>query len=139
MAEQNETDLPAGNDGVVSRDAQPVCPKCFEPYDPPQDYCVNCDSNEPLSLLSAYVPFVRIRFTAGVFGKMWRMIWRDETSIAIRIFLLLFIAWGAPIILMVGLPLLLISKIKNDILRRITTVAFFAFLAVLIALYADLI
>jgi len=139
MTEQNETDFPTDSDGVISSDAQPICPKCLQPYEPPQDYCANCDSNEPLSLLAGYVPFVRIRFTAGVFGKMWRMVWGDEASMAVKVFLLFLIVLFAPIMLTVGLPLLLISKIKNDGLRRIVTVVFFALLAVLIAMYAGLI
>ena len=139
MAEQNETDFPADNDGVVSKGAQPVCSKCFQPGPPQQYYCTNCDSNEPLNPLASYMPFVRIRFGAGVAGKLWRKALSKETSVAMRAFSLLLIGIGMPIILAVGLPLLLISKIKNDSLRRIATVAFFAVLVMAIAAYVGLI
>ena len=139
MNDQNDKNLPADGGGILSQDAQPICPKCLEPYDPPKDYCANCDSNEPLSLLAAYVPFVRIRFKAGLFGKMWRKVLNSETSIAMRFFSLFLIVIYAPVMLTVGLPFLLISKIKEDGLRKTITIAFIVFLALAMAFYVVLI
>ena len=136
--EQNDKNFPADGDGVASQGAQSVCPKCFQPCEPSQYYCASCDSNEPLNPLASYMPFERIRFGAGVFGKMWRRVLNKETSMAMRFFSLFLIVIFAPVMLTVGLPFLLISKIKDDSLRKMVTVAFLVFLAVVIALYAGL-
>ncbi len=149
--EQNDKDFPADSDGVASQGAQPVCSQCFQPGSLLQYYCQNCDSNEPLNPLASYMPFVRIRFGAGVAVKLWRMVWDDDTSTRMWIFSVLLIVIGTPImlflggsqmmaivvpvILTVGLPLLLASKIKNTRLRKIVTVAFIVLLTVLLVIY----
>lgn len=112
MVDQCGEEISSFNDDFVPEDAWPVCPNCFEPCNPMQDYCYNCDSNETINPLASYMPFVRIRFVTGIFGKLWRRIWdRKGTSIAMRLFSLFMIICHAPIMLFVGLPILLITKI----------------------------
>lgn len=50
----------------------PVCPGCLEPCDQLQYYCENCGCNEAINPLVPYMPFTRIRFNVGMFGKLWR-------------------------------------------------------------------
>jgi len=118
----------------VPADARPVCPVCLHPCDPlSYYYCPHCDSNEPLNPLASYMPFVRIRFVAGMYGKIWRRIWRKDTSLFATIGLLLLIVLGAPVIIVLGVPLTLIGKIQNPAMRKAATVAFFLLLTALIA------
>lgn len=144
MTEQDHSNLPAGNckdteksgDEFILEDAWPVCPKCFKPCHPLQSYCDNCDSNEVMNPLASYMPFIRIRFHAGMFGKLWRKTWYDkDTSLVCMLFFLFLIIFGAPVLLVVGLPLLLISKIKNPLLRTTATTGFFALLFLLWIIY----
>ncbi len=112
MTEQDSSEISNVSDDFVSGDAWPICPKCFTPCNPLQNYCDNCDSNETINPLTSYMPFVRIRFEAGLFGKIWRRVWDGEkTPIISKLFFLFLIIWGAPIMLIVGIPLFLISKI----------------------------
>ena len=92
----------------------PVCPNCFSPCTPGQDYCSNCDSNEVINPLASYIPFVQIRFSYGFFGKMWRIIWYDKTAgLFMKLLCAFLIVVFAPIIVIVGLPVLLIEKIRG--------------------------
>ena len=137
--EQNDKNFSADSNGTISSDAQPICSQCLQPGGTLQYYCANCGSNDPLNPLASYMPFVRIRFTAGMFGKLWRRALNKETSMAMKVFSLLLIGLGAPVMLTVGLPFLLISKIKDDKLRKIVTVAFIVILVAVIAIRAALI
>lgn len=110
-------------DDVVPDDSWPVCPNCFKPVNPLRYYCDNCDSNEAVNPLASYMPFVRIRFACGIFGKMWRKIWHDkDTSIPVRLLCLLMILLFAPVMLVFGLPFVLTAKIKNPALRKAATI-----------------
>ena len=144
MTERSKNNLPARdnsdaqepNDDFIPPDAQPLCPKCLQPCDTLQDYCANCDSNEVINPLASYMPFVRIRFCAGIFGKMWRRICLDkDTSIVSKLFFLFLIITGAPILLIVGLPLFLIGKIKNPQIQKTTTTIFYIFIFLLLTIY----
>ena len=144
MAEQNVNNLPLHkssdakelDDDSIPDDALPLCPKCLQPCNPLQDYCANCDSNESINPLASYVPFVRIRFVAGMYGKIWRRICYDkDTSIIRKLFFLIFIVFGAPIILIVGLPLFLADKIKNPQVQKTVTIASYIILFLLLMLY----
>ncbi len=116
---QRDEEIANVSDDFVPEDAWPVCPKYFQPCNPLQNYCNNCDSNETINPLASYMPFVRIRFTTGMFGKIWRRILDGrDTPIALTLFFLIPLVMGAPIILFVGLPLLMISKIKNARLQK---------------------
>ncbi|MBW8041358.1 MAG: hypothetical protein FVQ85_15340 [Planctomycetes bacterium] len=81
------------DDEFIPADALPVCPNCLKPCNPLQNYCDSCGSNEVINPLASYMPFVRLRFNIGMYGKLWRQIWSDEdTSIILKlIFSLLLI------------------------------------------------
>ena len=87
MAEQEENNLSKEEfveieleDDFVPADAQPVCPKCFEPCNRLQNYCDKCDSNEVINPLACYMPFVRIRLNVGMLGRLGRRIWSDKQT-----------------------------------------------------------
>ena len=75
-------------DEVICRcladDAVPVCPACLEPCSPLDCYCSHCDCNEPLNPLASYMPFVDIRFRAGLLGKVWQKTWYRDTPLIVR-------------------------------------------------------
>lgn len=124
------------DDEFIPDDAQPVCRKCLNPCHPLQNYCGNCDSNEAINPLASYMPFVRLRFAYGMFGKMWRSVWYDEeASIIFRLFCLCLISLFAPILLIVGLPLLLIGRIPEPKLRKTTEVVFYIIAVVLFMVF----
>lgn len=112
--------MPAGNiketeqveDEFIPVDARPVCFKCLKPCHQLQNYCDSCDSNEVINPLASYMPFVRIRFECGFYGKMWRKVLYDKEASIILWSLCLFLTIAfAPILIIVGLPLYFIEKI----------------------------
>jgi len=138
MSEESENNLSAQqlDDDYVADDAVPLCPNCLTPIHPLQYYCHVCDSNEAINPLASYMPFVRIRFVYGFFGKLWRIIWYDdEFPMALKFACLLVITLFAPILLIVGLPLLLIGKIPEPKLRAITTAALYLIAFLLLAIF----
>ena len=74
---------PSEND-FIPNDAKPLCPECFHPCDPLQNYCDNCGSNEVINPLASYMPFVRLRFNIGMYGKIWRKIFNDKDATIIK-------------------------------------------------------
>ena len=136
--EQNDKDFPADSDGVASQGAQPICSQCLQPGGILQYYCANCGSNDPLNPLASYMPFVRLRFELGLIGKLWRRVLNKETSIAMAVFSVLLVWVYTNVLLIVALAFLPISKIKDDELRKIVTIAFIVFLAMAMAFYAAL-
>jgi len=83
----------------------PLCLRCFRPVDPRAYYCPYC--GEATGQLVPCIPFVNIPWQAGVWGQAWRQVWSRGISIPGRIFRLFMILWQAPILLIVGLPLML--------------------------------
>ena len=145
MIEENQNNPPAGNfeeaeqldDDFIPNDAQPLCPRCLRPSHLLQHYCGNCDSNAVINPLTPYMPFLNIRFNYGGFCIMWRKIWyeKDKSTIC-RLFYLFMIIMFAPVILIVGLPLLLIGKIiKNPELRGTATTVFWVLAFLLLTAY----
>jgi len=145
MIEENQNNPPAGNfeeaeqldDDFIPNDAQPLCPRCLRPSHPLQHYCGNCDSNAVINPLTPYMPFLNIRFNYGGFCIMWRKIWyeKDKSTIC-RLFYLFMIIMFAPVILIVGLPLLLIGQIiKNPELRGTATTVFWVLAFLLLTAY----
>jgi len=125
----NVEDLP---DDFIPEGAWPICSRCITPCDPRENYCPNCDSNEPMNPLASYMPFVRIRFNAGMYGKVWHKIsGHKNTSIAIKLFCVFVLIVGAPVLLIVGFPLLLTGKIRDPELRKSSIIAIFVLLAAL--------
>ena len=102
------------DDEYLPPDAKPLCPQCLLPCNPLQYYCTNCNSNEAINPLSAYIPYVRLRFQIGFYGKLWRRIISDsETSIIMKLIFLLFLILTVPLIVCVGFPAFIITKIIN--------------------------
>jgi len=141
--------MPAGNirevervdDEYIPADACPICPQCLKPCHPLQDYCDSCDSNEVINPLSSYMPFVRIRFNIGMFCKLWRRICFDKNvSTVLRLIYLIIVTMGAPILTIVGLPLLLLGRISEPKLRDVTIIAFWiiALVILMMLIYLNL-
>jgi len=82
---QDTADSEAVYEEYLPPDAKPLCPHCLQPCDPLQYYCNNCDSNEAINPLAAYIPYVRIRFSAGVFGKLFRRACDRKNPLLLRI------------------------------------------------------
>ena len=116
----------------LADDAVPVCPNCLEPCDPRDNYCPYCDSNEAINPLVSYMPFVDLRFRMGVYGKVWNNLWKEDKSVISKIFGVFILISGAKTLLVVGLPLRLIGKIKNPKKQKFVTVVFYAVLSLLV-------
>ncbi len=83
--------------GEEQADATPVCLRCMEPVDPLEYYCPNC--GKASGQLTQYLPFVNIRWSVDVWGRMWRQIWSRDISIPGRILRFLMIVWNFPFML----------------------------------------
>ncbi|MHC4087352.1 MAG: hypothetical protein ACYSWZ_03500 [Planctomycetota bacterium] len=136
--------MPAGNireleqvdDEFIPVEALPVCPKCLWPCHPLQNYCDNCDSNEVINPFASYMPFVRIRFECGCYGKMWRIVLYDKEASIIFRFLCMFLTFAyAPILIIVGLPLFLIGKIENPQFEKTFETVFYILLVALLLIF----
>ena len=66
-------------------DAKPLCRRCLQPCNPLQYYCTNCGSNEAINPLAAYMPYVRLRFSIGIFAKLVRRALDGENPLSLRI------------------------------------------------------
>lgn len=121
---------------LIAADARSICPGCLKPCSRLQNYCANCDSNEVINPLASYMPFVRLRFECGFYGKMWRKIWYDkEASIMFKLVCLFLTTAFAPVLLIAGLPLLLIGKIQEPNLLKITTAGFYVIAVVVLMIF----
>ena len=98
---------------IVADDAVPLCPNCLRPCNPLDYYCLYCDSNEAINPLASYMPYVRIRFHAGMYGKLWRKSWSSETSPKLCWLYLLIAFLYQPVIFIIGLPFVILEKNKN--------------------------
>ena len=123
-------------DDFIPAEARPVCPKCFKPCHPLQNYCENCDSNQVINPLAAYMPLERIRFVCGFFGDMWRLVlYGKEASILKRILCFFLVIAFAPTLIIVGLPFFLIDKIENPNHQRTVETLFYILLATTLIIY----
>ena len=103
----------------LADDAIPLCPNCLSECDPLDNYCLNCDSNEAINPLASYIPFVKIRFETGMFGKLWRKCWHSQTPSFTRgLCICIAFLFYSPIFL-IGLPFLFVKKIKDDNTKRL--------------------
>ena len=133
MSAGNIREVERVDDEFIPAGALPLCSKCLKPCNPLQNYCDNCDSNEVVNPLASYMPFVRIRFNIGMFCKLWRRICYDkDISTILRLFYLIMVTMGAPILTIVGLPLLLFIKISEPKLRDVTILVFWIFALVIL-------
>ena len=124
------------DDEFIPVDARPVCTKCLRPCHPLQFYCDSCDSNEVINPLASYMPYVRIRFECGIYGKMWRVVlYGKKASLILRSLCLFMTIAFAPTLVIVGFPLFLIGKIKDlDLQRTVKMLFYILLLTILIAL-----
>lgn len=130
--EKGSDDVGEMPDDFIPEDAWPICPNCLTPCDRLQYYCEKCGSNEPMNPLASYMPFVRIRFHAGMYGRIWRRIWDDRgIPLLTRIFYVFVLLMGAPVMLFVGLPWA-VAKIRSLQLRIATAIGFVILLIVLV-------
>lgn len=109
----SEENLPQSLSLKVADDAVPLCPNCMEPCDPSNHYCPNCDSNEAMNPLTPYLPFEGIRFTAGVYAKLWRQMWGGDVSTGFRILQIGIFIFFFPFIFLIGLPFVIMEKLKS--------------------------
>ncbi len=49
--------------------------------------------------LTPYLPLESVPWQTQIWGRMWRQVWSREVSIPGRLFRLLMIVWGAPVLL----------------------------------------
>ncbi len=77
--------------------AKPVCLNCFQPIDPLDDYCPNCGAM--VGNFTPYIPVRNIRWSIGIFGKIWRQAWSRNTSIKARLIKLIIIIFWLLILL----------------------------------------
>lgn len=136
--------MPAGNvrevervdDEYIPADACPICPKCLKPCHPLQNYCDSCDSNEVINPLVSYMPYIRIRFECGFYGKMWRKVLYDKEATIIFRILCMFLTFAfAPILIIVGLPLFFIGKIGKPQFEQVLETVFYILLVTLLLIF----
>ena len=136
MAEQEENDFRTENDDPdepILEEPCPICPKCLQPCNPSNDYCLNCDSNEAMNPLATYMPFESIRFIAGIYGKMLRAVFLErQTSWINRVIYSVVLFWAIPAIFIFALPLVFVDRIKNPQLRKAITIVVIVLMALLI-------
>lgn len=80
-----------------TREQVPLCLHCLDPVDPLAKVCPHCGG--AVGQLTPYLPFEAIRWEAGIWGQMWRQVWRGSLSPASRTFRFLIIVWFAPVLL----------------------------------------
>ena len=107
---------------------EPVCHNCFRPCNKLQYYCPHCSSNEPINPLASYMPFVNIRFHTGMYHKIWRKAFSRAVPVSHKVIFILFILIGAPILLFIGLPLLLIKRVQDVEFRNTLKLIFWTIL-----------
>lgn len=98
--ESTEHEEKAGEAGET-----PLCLRCLQPVDPRAYYCPNC--GEATGRFTTYLPVLNIPWQTRIWGQAWRQVWSRDVPITGRVFRLLMILWQAPILLIVGLPLML--------------------------------
>lgn len=91
--------------------ATPVCLNCLTPVKPHQHYCPVC--NNVTGDFTRYLPFVNILFNNSIFGTLWRKLRDPDASHLGRLIAFIVVLFGAPIMLIVGLPWLLFSRRKT--------------------------
>jgi len=112
----NEQDSPYWGeleDQQLTDDAVPICLQCLQPCNPLDYYCTNCGSNEPITPLASYMPYVDLRFRFGMIGKLWRTTWHRDTSMVMRVlYICLFMVtmWA---FLLIGLPFVIYEMSKE--------------------------
>jgi hypothetical protein len=95
-------------------DAKPLCPACLRPVETSlYYYCPYCGSSEPINPLTAYMPWVRLRYMYSIFGTMWRKLWQGKTNPFLAAVFVVLIFALAPIIFIAGAPVMLYRLLKE--------------------------
>ena len=89
----------------------PVCLECLTPVHPLQHLCHRC--GQTVGQLTPYDPFLGIRFNYGPFSVIWRRTWYSRRSRVERCFYFLVILNFAPIMLLIGVPIVLWRKARR--------------------------
>jgi hypothetical protein len=130
---------PEESTNINAKDAIPLCLHCLRPCNPYDYYCSNCDSNDTVNPITAYLPFVQIRYNYGFFGKVWRKVWyENQTAEIIKILYLFFIAFFVPFLLLAGIFILFISRKERADLSKQDKI-FFYVLSILLIILSGLI
>lgn len=99
-------------DGDLKETAAPVCLNCLKPVkDPRQHYCPSCGN--VTGEFTRYVPFVNIQFNYSIFGTLWKKINDRKTFFSVKIIYYILILLLAPVMLLVGIPVMLYRLIKS--------------------------
>ena len=124
----NQTDKqPGEGPDYIAPDSTPVCPNCLHPVPPNAYYCPNCGSNETINPLASYMPFVNIRFAAGMAAKAWRKATEDpQTSFPKRLAIIILLLIGYPIMVVLGLPYFITFPLKSEKARTVATFIIYA-------------
>ena len=94
---------------IPKEDLQPLCLNCLRPVDnPSQHYCPNC--NNITGEFSRYIPFVNIPFNYSAFGRAWKKLFSRDVNFFKKVYYLLFILMGAPIVIVIGTLVLFFGK-----------------------------
>ena len=89
-----------------------VCVKCLTPVARPgQHYCPACGN--VTGEFTRYVPFVNIPFNYSIFATLWARMMNPGAALSSRLLAVFVILLAAPLMLVVGLPLLLYGKLKG--------------------------
>jgi hypothetical protein len=96
----------------LNNEVSPVCLKCLKPInDPRQHYCPSCGN--VTGEFTRYIPFVNIRFNYSIFGTLWKKINDNKTFFLLKIIYYILILALAPIMLLIGIPVMLYRSVKN--------------------------
>ncbi len=94
---------------------QPVsqlCTNCLAPVDNPrQHYCPACGN--VTGEFTRYIPFLNIPFNYSLLATLWGKLKRPETSLISKIVAVAIILVTAPLMLVVGLPILCYCKLTK--------------------------
>ena len=90
------------NESKTEDEEIPLCLNCIQPVNPLQHIYPHC--GRAVGQLTPLMPYESIRWQVDIWGKMWRQIWTNETSLAGKLMRLLMIAWRVPVMLIGVIP-----------------------------------
>jgi hypothetical protein len=81
----------------------PLCLHCLHPLDPLDKICPGC--GRAAGQLTPYLPWESIRWQAGIWGQMWKQVWRGDVPLIGRFFRMAVIAFFVPVMLVGLIPM----------------------------------
>ena len=98
---------------LSAEEGQPCCPKCFEPFEPSQDYCRNC--GWVVGEFTLYKPLEKIPAQVGFLVNMWKKLWSKDASAIAKALCGIILFVTVPIIFVLGLPCIIARQFtKKD-------------------------